>query len=223
MGAADTADGPGHDRAVTSLRDAFDVAVAAGDDRRGRRLARELAETEGGDAAIERIARSAADGSTLAVELLVEAIDERGLARRFVGSLLLDKTAIDEVTQDTLIAVATSIASFRGASKFTTWLHRVARNHSIDYLRRQRPTVQLEEQDQGEAFHISSMIATRATVRDALAQLPEMYRDAVTLRDVDGHPYDEVARQLGRNINTVKAHVARGRALVAARMGEDER
>ena len=64
---------------------------------------------------------------------------------------------------------------------------------------------------------MSSLVASpRESVRQLLDELPERYRDAVTLRDVEGLPYAEVAIRLGRNLNTAKSHVARGRALLAA-------
>lgn len=60
------------------------------------------------------------------------------------------------------------------------------------------------------------MIASRTTVRAALATLPDLYREPVTLRDMEGLAYAEVAERLDRNVGTVKSQVARGRALVAA-------
>lgn len=200
---------------------ALDEAIGDCDGTRARRRLQDLVGDVGTDAALEHVARQAAAESMLAVELLVEHLDDTGLVRRFVGGVLLDETAIDEVSQDTLVSVATAIASFKGDAKFTTWLHRVARNRSVDYLRRQRATSPLgDEQDVGEAVRMSSMIATRETVRQLLMQLPDHYRQAVTLRDVEGLSYEGVAARLDRNVNTVKSHVARGRAMVAALVHE---
>jgi RNA polymerase sigma-70 factor, ECF subfamily len=67
----------------------------------------------------------------------------------------------------------------------------------------------------GEAVRISSLISTRETVRQLVQRLPDRYRRAVELRDIERLPYAEAAARLGVNVNTVKSHVARGRALLA--------
>lgn len=95
-------------------------------------------------------------------------------------------------------------------------MHRIARNRVVDHLRRQRATSPLPPEDLGPAERMSSIIATRATVRDVLAALPEPYREPVVLRDVEGLSYAEVGERLGRGVGTVKSQVSRGRALVAA-------
>ena len=185
-----------------------------------RRQLGELRDDADHEAALDALARASAEGSQLAVELLVEAVDRFGAARRAVRRFLVDETAVDDVTQDTLITVARSITSFRGEAKFTTWLHQVARNRSVDHLRRVRAADSLDENHDPhpgtDAARMSSLVASRAAVQQLLAELPERYRDAVTLRDVEHLPYAEVATRLGRNVNTVKSHVARGRALLAA-------
>src|SRR5690625_6303586 len=58
---------------------------------------------------------------------------------------------------------------------------------------------------------MSSMIATRVSVQNALAQLPEKYREPVTLRDVEGQTYQEVAEGLELSVGTVKSQVSRDR------------
>lgn len=168
---------------------------------------------------LDVLARAAADGGVgarLATELLVEHLDASGVVRRFVRAALLDEAAVDDVTQDALISVAGSVHSFAGEAKVTTWVHRIVRHRVVDHLRRQRATSPLPPDDLAPAERMSSLIATRATLRDVLAGLPDRYRGPVTLRDVEGLPYTEVAERLGRSVGTVKSQVARGRALVAA-------
>ena len=168
---------------------------------------------------LDELARLAAGehaGARVALELLLERLDDSGVVRRFVGGALLDAAAVDDVTQDVLISVAGSITSFTGGSRVTTWVHRIARNRVVDHLRRQRATTPLPPDDLGPAERMSSIIATRATVRDVLAALPEPYREPVVLRDVEGLSYAEVGERLGRGVGTVKSQVSRGRALVAA-------
>jgi RNA polymerase sigma-70 factor (ECF subfamily) len=150
-----------------------------------------------------------------AVELLAELVDELGLARAGVRQVLVDESAVEDVTQDTLVSMAVSIRGFTGEARFVTWLFTIAHRRAVDHLRRQRATEPLADGDVGEATRISSMISTRETVRQMVGRLPEAYRRAVELRDIERLSYAESAERLGLNVNTVKSHVARGRALLA--------
>jgi len=170
---------------------------------------------------LDAVAGEAARGSRDAVELLVWAIDELALARPAIRGVLIDEADVDDVAQDVLVAVAETIGRFRGDARFTTWLHKVARFKAIDHLRRKRDEAAIDEAP-GDAQRISSLLASRATLQDALNALPEHYRSAVVLRDVQQRPYTEVAAQLGINLNTAKSRVARGRALLAGMLVERE-
>lgn len=179
-----------------------------------RTILRETPTTDGDT--LQELALEAAQGSELATELLIERLDESGVLRRFARGALFDEAAIDDVIQDSLISVATGIGTFQGTAKVTSWVHRIVQNRVVDHLRRQRATAPLPEEDLGPGQRISSMIATRTTVQDALAALPALYRLPVMMRDIDGLPYQEIADRLERSSGTVKSQVSRGRALVAA-------
>ena len=196
---------------------ALDAAVAGGQATRARRALADVAEPERDDA-LDLLARHAASGSALAAELLVEAVDQQGIARRAVRRYLVDDRAVDDVVQDTLVTVAQSVGSFRGEARFTTWVHRLARNRAVDHLRRARSADPLDDDHVGPSARMSSMIVSRESVRQMLDELPPHYRDALLLRDVERLPYADVADRLGLNLNTVKSHVARGRALLAHRV-----
>lgn len=202
--------------------DALDAALVAGDARAARHELRAVGdEREARDELLDVVARHAADGSAVALEVLVETLDDLALARRMVHGLLVDEQAVADVAQDTLVAVATSIHRFRGEARFSTWLQRIARNRAIDHIRRQRATVPLEADDVGDAVWISSVIASRATARDLLAKLPETYREPMILRELERLSYDEVASRLDSNVNTVRSQVSRGRALLGNLVGAD--
>lgn len=206
-----------------AVANALATATAGGDGTAARRLLASLPDDVRREVALGQLASAAAAASPLAVELLVEQLDELRVARDAVRRFLLDETAIDDVTQDTLIGVAQSIGSFKGDAKFTTWLHQVARNRAVDHLRRRRATVALPDDDLTPADRISSLLASRETVRELLSRLPTHYREALVLRDIERLTYEETATRLGRNVNTVKSHVARGRALLAATLEEQSR
>jgi RNA polymerase sigma factor (sigma-70 family) len=170
---------------------------------------------------LDGLAADAAAGGRDALETLVWAIDGLGLCRPVIRRLVINEADVDDVAQDLLVAVAETIASYRGDAPFTAWLTRVARFKAIAHLRRKRDADTLDHEamrrlEPSDAARISSVLATRATLRDAFAVLPPHYRDAVVLRDVQQLPYDEVARRLGVNLNTAKSRIARGRALAAA-------
>lgn len=195
-------------------------AALRGDRRAGDAVMTALRAGDRHDRLLDDIAVAAAGGSDIALELLLAAIDELGLARSAIRRLVLAPHAVDDITQDVLIVVAEKIGTFRGEARFSTWLYRVARFKAIDHLRRSRETVGLDdtEQEPSDAMRMSSLIANRAVIRTAVDELPEHYRNVVVLRDIEGLTYDEVARRADIPLNTAKTRVARGRALVAAKI-----
>lgn len=198
------------------------VTAAADGDRRAGDTVRAALVAEGRDSSLlDDVAAAAADGSVAALELLLGAIDDLGLSRTAIRRLVLDPTAVDDVAQDVAIVVAERIGSFRGEARFTTWLYQVARFKSIDHLRRQRDQVSLDGSDElpgSDAARISSMIATRTTLRAAIDELPDHYRGPLVLRDVERLRYDEIAERSGIPLNTAKTRVARARALLAGKL-----
>src|SRR5699024_10909480 len=95
-------------------------ALRAGDDTSARVA---LAEVSPAEDALDVLAEVARAGSPLAVELLIETLDETGVVRAFAGAALLDAAAVEDVSQDALISVAESIHTFSGTAKVTTWVH----------------------------------------------------------------------------------------------------
>jgi RNA polymerase sigma-70 factor, ECF subfamily len=167
---------------------------------------------------LDPLAVEAAGGSREALEMLVWVVDELALARPLIRRLVIAESDVDDVAQDVLIAVAETIGSYRGEARFTTWLSQVARFKAIAHLRRKRDEVGLDDVEPSDWLRISSLLADRATLQPLLRSLPELYRRAVALRDVEQLPYEVVARRLEINLNTAKSRVARGRALLAARL-----
>lgn len=171
---------------------------------------------------LDRVAAEAAAGSRPALELLVWAVDELALARPAIKRVIIEEADVADVNQDVLIAVAEKVGGFRGDARFTTWLSQVARHKAIEFVRRKREEAELTDAELSDAARISSQLANRAVLHAEIGQLPDRYRRAVVLRDVQQLPYEQVAERLGLNLNTVKSQVARGRALVAAALGRRE-
>lgn len=203
--------------------EALERALEKNDVDAARRLSREAVDAGVVDDALAVLARHARDcpEDPLAAETFLETLDATGVVRRFAGGALLDQSAVDDVSQEALISIAASLGSYTGQSKVTTWVHSIVRRRVVDHLRRQRSTAPLTE-ELSPAARMSSVIATRATVQQALDALPDLYREPVVLRDLQGHSYTEIAERLDRPVGTVKAQINRGRALVAAGLRGDD-
>lgn len=172
---------------------------------------------------LNALALKAAGGSSEALDELLQAVDDQRMANAIVRRFILNEELVDEATQDTLIAVAESIHKFRNESKFTTWLYSIARNVAIGHLRRINPDVSLDtaENSAGASRRLSSVVSERTAIQLAIEQLPSHYRDTVMLRDVERRSYEEIAEELGIELNTVRSRLARGRALLAAAILDD--
>jgi RNA polymerase sigma-70 factor, ECF subfamily len=132
-----------------------------------------------------------------------------------------------DAAQEALVLVARKLDTFRGDARFTTWLHRVTMNVCYDQLRaaKRRPVVRrldpdLPEPDLGTPVedHADEVAGTRDAAA-ALAAVPEEFRVALVLADVQDLPYDEIAKVLNVPVGTVKSRVHRGRLALARAMG----
>jgi RNA polymerase sigma-70 factor (ECF subfamily) len=135
-----------------------------------------------------------------------------------------------DLTQETFLSALKSIRTFRGESELKTWLFRIAVNHSRNRFRwwkrrKKDSTVSLDAPIGDSNSTVSDLIAgseasaedtvlrheREAAIRKALLELPEIYREAIVLCDIEGLSYEEIASALEINIGTVKSRIARGR------------
>lgn len=199
------------------------AGVHAGDRRAVRQTFEILlegwqADTERVDRVLDALALEAARGSVDVASTLLAAVHQLGLARPAITRLILDPATIDEVAQSTLVQVERNITRFESRSKFRTWLYSIARNEALMRLRRDAnrpaPSEQLDSIAASGA-RMSSVIATRETVRQALEQLPEPYRQTMLLRTDDGLDYAEIAAALEVPVGTVRSRLAKARELLS--------
>jgi RNA polymerase sigma-70 factor (ECF subfamily) len=145
--------------------------------------------------------------------------------------VLGDPDAAADVAQDTFLTVLRTLDGFRGEAAFTTWLHRVAVNACYDELRRRkrRPMLHVVGDDAGEREQATPVVdhadevAGTYDVAAALAAIPEEFRVALVLADVQDMAYDRIAQVLDVPVGTVKSRVHRGRLALAAQLGLDPR
>lgn len=142
-----------------------------------------------------------------------------------------------DLTQETFMNAFRSIKKFRGESSIRTWLYRIAINRSRNRFRwwksrRRSKTVSIDSirTDEDRPLHETlagdtpdpeseAITAERMyRLREMLLTLPDIFREAVILRDIEGLTYEEIAEVLEISIGTVKSRIARGRAELAKKL-----
>ena len=175
----------------------------------------------------ERLVRRYIEGDGSAFAALVRRHESRlyNVCLRVLG----DPDDARDATQDAFLAALRRINQFRGDAAFTTWMHRIAINACYAVLRRRRrqPMLHLVGEDRPQhdvgtpAPDHADDVARAVDVAAALAALPEEFRVALVLADVQDMPYDDIAAVLDVPIGTVKSRVHRGRVALARAMGFD--
>jgi RNA polymerase sigma-70 factor (ECF subfamily) len=153
--------------------------------------------------------------------------------RRLVGTLggiLGDMDEARDATQDVFLKAFEHIGRFQGRSRFSTWLTSIAINTGTEILRKRRPSEPLEEDEEWSfrPLHIQNwtenpeqLFATSQLdllVRQAVLALPEKYRVAVLLRDINQLPTEDAAAALDLSVPALKARVLRGRLMLRERL-----
>ncbi len=171
----------------------------------------------------EDLVRRYVSGDRSAFATLVERHERRvyNLALRMTGH---EEDARD-ATQDAFLTALRKLSSFRGEAAFTTWMHRVTVNACYDILRKRQRAPVLDRLPDHEPEPPPAPDHAEATVgaidvQRALTEVPEDFRAAMILHDVQDLPYEEVAAILGVPVGTVKSRLHRGRVALARALAE---
>jgi len=172
---------------------------------------------------VQRVQR----GDKTAFDLLVAKYQRKigSLVSRFV----YDHAEVADITQEVFIKAYRAIGDFRGDSAFYTWLYRIAvntaKNHLVSMGRRPPATdIEAEEAEQSSIGHSMQVHATpegqlltreiAETVSRSIEGLPEDLRTAITLRELDGLSYEEIAQVMDCPIGTVRSRIFRAREAI---------
>lgn len=128
----------------------------------------------------------------------------------------------EDLTQDVFIQLFRTIGSFRGESAFTTWLHRLTVNQVLMHFRKRKVRPELTSNDEESLTYIASSIqcskpmrmVDRILLSEVFAKLPEGYRQAIILHDIEGLGHREIAERRGRSVGTSKSQLHKGRAML---------
>lgn len=136
------------------------------------------------------------------------------VVRRLIGRLAGNRADVDDLVQETYLRAWRGLDKFRGSSRFSTWLFRIAVNVTHNWRRSQRATLTLSEA-QGRAIPAPPELADDrllAAYGQALDRLPEDLKATFVLHESEGLSYRDVAEALGCPIGTVMSRLHRARA-----------
>ena len=174
-------------------------------------------------------------GDQRAFELLVIKYQRR--VQRLIGRMVRDVDLVEDIAQETFIKAYRALHQFRGDAQFYTWLYRIAVNTAKKFLLdlKRDPTVTQSAlqstDDDDETFypgHESTTSETPETelaakeiaqeVNAALEALPNDLKQALTLREMDGMSYEDIAEIMNCPMGTVRSRIFRAREAVSARI-----
>ncbi|MCB5191674.1 RNA polymerase sigma factor RpoE [Methylobacillus arboreus] len=180
----------------------------------------------------QQLVERAQSGDKRAFGLLVDKYQRK--LGRLLSRLIRDPAEVEDVVQESFIKAYRALPSFRGDSAFYTWLYRIGINTAKNYLvamgRRPQATGDIEIED-AENFEDGDELRTMdtpetelmgkeiaQTVNDTVAALPEELRTAITLREIEGLSYEEIATMMDCPIGTVRSRIFRARETIAQKL-----
>ena len=175
-------------------------------------------------------------GDQKAFELLVLKYQRR--IERLIGRMVRDVDLVEDIAQETFIRAYRALAQFRGEAQFYTWLYRIAVNtakKALGDLKRDPLVSETalrgggDEEDETSAVENElttaetpeTVLAAKeiaAAVNSAMDSLPDELRRAVTLREIEGLSYEEIAEVMNCPIGTVRSRIFRAREAISARI-----
>jgi len=153
----------------------------------------------------------------------------RGALTRHVQRMVRRQGDVEDLVQECFIKAFSALTSYSSSFAFSTWLYRIATNHTIDFLRKKKlQTMSIDQpiltKDGEVEFELpdSSYRPDRhivedqrnALIREAIEQLPEKYHRVIVMRHQQEKSYEEIAAELDLPLGTVKAHIFRARGLL---------
>jgi RNA polymerase sigma-70 factor, ECF subfamily len=178
----------------------------------------------------EELVDLARQGGENAIRLLVKRNNRRLF--RVARAVVRDDAEAEDIVQETYVSAFTKLDSFRGNSRFSTWLTRIALNEALGRAPKRRPSAELAELDISDGVNGGSVIMfptslkppgadaelARKQVRDllerAVDELPDRFRLVFILRDIEEMSTEDTASQLSLKPETVKTRLHRARRLM---------
>jgi RNA polymerase sigma-70 factor (ECF subfamily) len=203
---------------VSPIRDRSDAKLRINDESNLMQNAPTSAYTEKSDEVLITLFQG---GEREVYRILVERHQER--VRNLIFSIFRDNGIVDDLAQEIFIKAYEALPSFRLDSSFYTWLYRITVNRSRDEMRRRKIrrflSFETLEDESNKEFVAKMSVAPenrddKELVTLGLQALPEKFRSAIILKDLEGLSYEEIADILQCELGTVKSRLSRARTML---------
>jgi RNA polymerase sigma-70 factor (ECF subfamily) len=146
-----------------------------------------------------------------------------------IRKMIREHEMVEDLVQEVFIKAFKNLDTYSNEYAFSTWLYRIATNHTIDYLRKKKLQTfsindpiktkdgEMEVQLPDETYSTDQPLIKKqrkAIVQDAIKNLPEKYRKVIEMRHMEELSYQEISDELDLPLGTVKAHIFRARELL---------
>ena len=153
----------------------------------------------------------------------------RNALTRHVQRMVRQQREVDDLVQECFIKAFSALNSYSTDYAFSTWLYKIATNHTIDFLRKKKlSTMSIDRPIQTKDGEVEYELPDvsyrpdrhivederRELIQEAISQLPQKYNRVIVMRHQQEKSYEEIARELNLPLGTVKAHIFRARALL---------
>ena len=125
------------------------------------------------------------------------------------------RAEVDDLVQDIFLHAYRKLHTLRAAAAFGPWIAMIARNRAVDFHRRSKETVEINDELRGSDMHDSKA----AEILELIRNLPEAYRETLVLRLVEGMTGPEIAARTGLTAASVRVNLHRGMKLLRERLG----
>lgn len=138
--------------------------------------------------------------------------------RRYIARRVRGADAVDDILQDVFLKAHTSLHTVKSPGSVSAWLFRIAANAIVDHYRSEKPWAELPAELSAPEPEPDYVAELAACLQPLIADLPESYRSALMLSEIEGMPQKEVARRLGLSLSGAKSRVQRGREKLRQRL-----
>jgi RNA polymerase sigma-70 factor (ECF subfamily) len=175
----------------------------------------------------DKLVKQAKKGNNDAFNKLVSKYREQ--LHFHIGKMIRDREQVEDLVQEVFMKAFDNLESYNTQYAFSTWIYRIATNHTIDYLRKKKlktlsinDPVTTKDGEMNVQLPDENFETDRAIIRkqrkkmieSAISNLPEKYRDVIKMRHMEEMSYQEISDELDLPLGTVKAHIFRAREML---------